>query len=59
NLLNAGAALYVENREKLTPCELAEKNGHKDLAIYLESRMIFSNSSEDLESDETPLTTDD
>lgn len=48
----------MENREKLTPCELgkftaaldigfgsicvAEKNGHKDLAIYLESRMIFS-----------------
>lgn len=60
--MNAGAALYVENRDKLTPCELgkidewlrekqnllitililAEKNGHKDLAIYLESRMIFS-----------------
>ncbi|CAF1629757.1 unnamed protein product [Adineta ricciae] len=59
SLLNAGAALYVENREKLTPCELAEKNGHKDLAIYLESRMIFSSSCEDLEIDESPLTTDD
>ncbi|CAF1628062.1 unnamed protein product [Rotaria magnacalcarata] len=59
SLLNAGAALYVENHEKLTPCELAEKNGHKDLAIYLESKMIFSNSSEDLEIDELPLMTDD
>ncbi|CAF3363782.1 unnamed protein product [Rotaria sp. Silwood1] len=59
SLLNAGAALYVENREKLTPCELAEKNGHKDLAIYLESRMIFSNSSEELDIDESPLMADD
>ncbi|UJR25225.1 hypothetical protein I4U23_006577 [Adineta vaga] len=59
SLLNAGAALYVENREKLTPCELAEKSGHKDLAIYLESRMIFSNSCEDFENDESPLLTDD
>ncbi|CAF4693918.1 unnamed protein product, partial [Rotaria magnacalcarata] len=24
SLLNAGAALYVENHEKLTPCELGE-----------------------------------
>ncbi len=24
SLLNAGAALYVENRDKLTPCELGK-----------------------------------
>ncbi|RNA20713.1 ankyrin repeat and IBR domain-containing 1-like [Brachionus plicatilis] len=41
-LVANGAYLFVENASKWTPCDLAEKNGYKDIALYLESKMIFS-----------------
>ena len=41
-LVAHGAYLFVENLEHSTPCDLAEKFGHKDIALYLESKMIFS-----------------
>jgi hypothetical protein len=41
-LVANGAYLFVENFEHSTPCDLAERNGHKDIALYLESKMIFS-----------------
>lgn len=41
-LVANGAYLFVENATKLTPCDLAEKYGNKDIALYLESKMIFS-----------------
>jgi ankyrin repeat protein len=41
-LVAHGAYLFVENMEHSTPCDLAERNGHKDIALFLESKMIFS-----------------
>ncbi|XP_046380179.1 ankyrin repeat and IBR domain-containing protein 1-like isoform X2 [Haliotis rufescens] len=41
-LVHHGAPLFVENDDNLTPCDLAEKNGHSDIALYLESKMVFS-----------------
>jgi ankyrin repeat/IBR domain-containing protein 1 len=41
-LVAHGAYLFVENMEHSTPCDLAERNDHKDIALYLESKMIFS-----------------
>ena len=40
--MSHGAYLFVENLERSTPCDLAERYGHKDIALYLESKMIFS-----------------
>jgi len=37
-----GAPLFVENLAKETPCDSAEKSGHSDIALYLESKMVFS-----------------
>ena len=42
SLVAHGAFLFVENIELCTPCDLAEKHGQKDIALYLESKMIFS-----------------
>ena len=41
-LVNHNAPLFTENVEKETPCDTAEKNGHHDIANYLESKMVFS-----------------
>jgi len=37
-----GAPLFVENSAKETPCDCAEKAGHAQIALYLESKMVFS-----------------
>lgn len=42
SLVSHGAYLFVENQDRSTPCDLAERFGHKDIALYLESKMIFS-----------------
>ncbi|KAL5005870.1 hypothetical protein ScPMuIL_017028 [Solemya velum] len=42
-LIHYGAPLFVENAENQTPCDCAEQNGHSDIALYLESKMVFSN----------------
>ena len=41
-LVAYGAPLFVENSAKETPCDCAEKSGHSDIALYLESKMVFS-----------------
>lgn len=41
-LLQSGADLFVENENRETPCDCAEKQHHKDLALSLESQMVFS-----------------
>ena len=41
-LVAHGAYLFVENAEHSSPCDLAERCGQKDIALYLESKMIFS-----------------
>jgi len=40
-LLHGGAPIFKTNNQKLTPCDLAVKNGHETLARKLESRMVF------------------
>jgi len=37
-----GAPLFAENSAKETPCDNAEKAGHAQIALYLESKMVFS-----------------
>lgn len=34
--------MFAENENKDTPCDCAEKQHHKDLALNLESQMVFS-----------------
>lgn len=34
--------MFAENENKDTPCDCAEKQHHKELALNLESRMVFS-----------------
>jgi len=41
-LVEAGIPLEAENKEKETACDCAEKNGHGDIALFLESKMVFS-----------------
>lgn len=40
-LVAQGAGLFLENRDRLTPCDLAVRLAHHDVATYLESRMVF------------------
>ncbi len=41
-LLKRGADLFAENENKETPCDCAERQHHKELALSLESQMVFS-----------------
>ncbi len=41
-LISQNAPLFTENELKQTPCDTAEKSGHTDIALYLESKMVFS-----------------
>lgn len=40
-LVSHGAPLFVENLERLTPCDVAMKANFHDIALFLESRMVF------------------
>lgn len=40
-LVAHGAGLFLENRDRLTPCDLAVRAAHHDVATFLESRMVF------------------
>lgn len=41
-LVQREADLFVENENRDTPCDCAEKQHHKELALCLESQMVFS-----------------
>ncbi|XP_028926422.1 ankyrin repeat and IBR domain-containing protein 1 isoform X1 [Ornithorhynchus anatinus] len=41
-LVKHGGDLFAENENKDTPCDCAEKQHHTDLALNLESQMVFS-----------------
>ncbi|XP_056009769.1 ankyrin repeat and IBR domain-containing protein 1-like isoform X2 [Ostrea edulis] len=41
-LVQSGAPLFTENKERQTPCDCAEEGGHAEIALYLESKMVFS-----------------
>lgn len=41
-LVRREANLFAENENKETPCDCAEKQHHKELALSLESQMVFS-----------------
>ena len=40
-LVSHGAPLFIENNERLTPCDVAMKANFHDIALFLESRMVF------------------
>lgn len=41
-LVQREADLFAENESRETPCDCAEKQHHKELALSLESQMVFS-----------------
>lgn len=41
-LVQREADLFAENENRETPCDSAEKQHHKELALRLESQMVFS-----------------
>ncbi|XP_010871610.2 ankyrin repeat and IBR domain-containing protein 1 isoform X2 [Esox lucius] len=41
-LVQSGSDLFVEDEEKLTPCDHAERQQHTHLALRLEAMMVFS-----------------
>ncbi|XP_054276599.1 uncharacterized protein LOC128995607 [Macrosteles quadrilineatus] len=45
-LLAHGAPLFAENNDKLTPCDLAMREDHHNIARLLESRMVFADSND-------------
>lgn len=51
-LLAHGAPLFVENNDKLTPCDLAMRGSHHDIARLLESRMVFADNADVVNEDE-------
>ncbi|XP_025831611.1 ankyrin repeat and IBR domain-containing protein 1-like isoform X3 [Agrilus planipennis] len=51
-LLAHGAPLFIENNDKMTPCDLAMKASHHDVARLLESRMVFADNSDVINEDE-------
>lgn len=51
-LLAHGAPLFMENNDRLTPCDLAMRSNHHDIAQLLESRMVFADSSDTVNEDE-------
>ncbi|XP_044263786.1 ankyrin repeat and IBR domain-containing protein 1-like [Tribolium madens] len=51
-LLAHGAPLFIENNDKLTPCDLAMRGSHHDIARLLESRMVFADNADLVNEDE-------
>ena len=49
-LLAHGADPYAENKAGLTPCDLAMRENHHDIALLLETKMVFSGTPDDLTS---------
>lgn len=45
-LVQREADLFAENDTRETPCDCAEKQHHKELALCLESQMVFSHAPE-------------
>lgn len=45
-LVVQGSGLFLENRDRLSPCDLAVRGGHHDVASYLESKMVFADTSD-------------
>ncbi|XP_054620392.1 ankyrin repeat and IBR domain-containing protein 1-like isoform X2 [Dunckerocampus dactyliophorus] len=43
-LIQSEADLFIEDDDKLTPCDHAERHHHTELALSLESQMVFSSS---------------
>ncbi|XP_072536767.1 ankyrin repeat and IBR domain-containing protein 1 isoform X2 [Salminus brasiliensis] len=56
-LVKRTADLFAENENKETPCDCAEKQHHKELALSLESQMVFSTdpNAEDIEAEYAAL----
>ncbi|KAF5282513.1 hypothetical protein FQA39_LY04920 [Lamprigera yunnana] len=51
-LLAHGAPLFAENNDKLTPCDLAMRFSHHDIARLLESKMVFGDNMNTINEDE-------
>ncbi|XP_066909118.1 ankyrin repeat and IBR domain-containing protein 1 [Halyomorpha halys] len=47
-LVSAGANLFLENNERLTPCDVAMKFEHHNIARMLEAKMVFTEEDTDV-----------
>ncbi|XP_041707909.2 ankyrin repeat and IBR domain-containing protein 1 [Coregonus clupeaformis] len=54
-LVKREADLFAENEDRETPCDCAEKQHHQELALSLESQMVFSLAPEDIEAEYAAL----
>ncbi|XP_045177754.2 ankyrin repeat and IBR domain-containing protein 1-like [Mercenaria mercenaria] len=54
NLVNHSCPLFVENTDNQTPCDCAESKEYNEIALYLESKMVFSNDGTTDEIEEVP-----
>ncbi|XP_063042033.1 ankyrin repeat and IBR domain-containing protein 1 isoform X2 [Engraulis encrasicolus] len=56
-LVRREANLFAENEDRETPCDCAERQQHKELALSLESQMVFSRDphAEDIEAEYAAL----
>ncbi|CAB3364276.1 Hypothetical predicted protein [Cloeon dipterum] len=52
HLVAANAPLFIENIDKLTPCDLAMQFGHHEIAQFLETKMVFADNNDILNEDE-------
>ncbi|XP_061169604.1 ankyrin repeat and IBR domain-containing protein 1-like [Saccostrea echinata] len=51
-LVQSGAPLFIENKDRQTPCDCAEAGSHPEIALYLESKMVFSSVGNEDETDD-------
>ncbi|CAH0386783.1 unnamed protein product [Bemisia tabaci] len=51
-LLNYGAPIFSENKDRLTPCDVAMEAEHHHIARFLESRMVFADNNDTINEDE-------
>ncbi len=54
-LVAHGADLFNENADGLTACDLAVRDNHHDIALFLESRMVFAKSTTTSSGESTEL----
>ncbi|ELU11727.1 hypothetical protein CAPTEDRAFT_112704 [Capitella teleta] len=50
-LVSHNAPLFIENGQKQTPCDCAEKNNKNQIALFLESKMVFTAEQENIDED--------
>lgn len=51
-LVNNASPIFLENNDKFTPCDLAMRSGHDEIARLLESKMVFADNADMVNEDD-------